>query len=192
MRDFEAYVKRRFLGRHVLSGVWSGERPNPRQSDWRTYDACQSLLMLIDGVVYQSLEDPDDGYRSHLDYLIERPEFFPVNWWNTSEKVIGYYCDYLYRRWHREEDDEWEWWTGASYPKTQKEFDNSPWNRHEAEALVFVSEVTRKKVLVIGTDRGDDYYPSCIQAFWPENMSINSEARKHVDIIGWDKEKEND
>lgn len=41
------------------------------------------------------------------------------------------------------------------------------------DTLELVDLVTDKVVLEVGTDHTDDYYPSFVGAFWPENMATN-------------------
>lgn len=41
------------------------------------------------------------------------------------------------------------------------------------ETLVFRDVVTGKEVLEVGTDNTDDYYPSFVAHFQPQNMAIN-------------------
>lgn len=47
----------------------------------------------------------------------------------------------------------------------------------ENAVLSFVDAKTGKIVLRVGTDHADDYYPSFVSEFTPENMAIN--AAKH-------------
>lgn len=46
----------------------------------------------------------------------------------------------------------------------------------KGEILVMRDVVTGKEVLQVGTDNMDDYYPSFVANFRPENMAINSQA----------------
>lgn len=45
------------------------------------------------------------------------------------------------------------------------------------DTLELVDLVTGKVVLEVGTDNTDDYYPSFVGAFWPENMATNQDQR---------------
>lgn len=47
-------------------------------------------------------------------------------------------------------------------------------NYNEADILELIDVVTGKVVLEVGTDNSDDYYPSFIANFCPENMATNS------------------
>lgn len=44
------------------------------------------------------------------------------------------------------------------------------------DVLELVDTVTGKVVLEVGTDNTDDYYPSFVASFHPENMAVNSKA----------------
>ena len=46
----------------------------------------------------------------------------------------------------------------------------------------FVDVVTRKPVLDIGTSNTDDYYPSFVASFMPENMTTNAKIPVLIDI----------
>ena len=52
---------------------------------------------------------------------------------------------------------------------------------HENDTLEFIDCVTGKVVLEIGTDNHDDYYPSFVASFVPENMAINAVASGRAD-----------
>ena len=45
---------------------------------------------------------------------------------------------------------------------------------YENDTLEFIDVVTGKVVLEVGTDSCDDYYPSFVAAFHPENMAVNA------------------
>jgi hypothetical protein len=49
-------------------------------------------------------------------------------------------------------------------------------NRDQCDILEIYDIATGKIVLEIGTDATDDYYPSFVASFHPENMSINTKA----------------
>jgi len=51
--------------------------------------------------------------------------------------------------------------------RTQSAYNN------DCEILDFIDAKNGKRVLEIGTDNTDDYYPSFVASFAPENMSIN-------------------
>jgi hypothetical protein len=43
------------------------------------------------------------------------------------------------------------------------------------DVIEFIDVKTKKIVLEIGTDHQDDYYPSFVSAFHPENMTTNAD-----------------
>lgn len=47
---------------------------------------------------------------------------------------------------------------------------------HEADVLELIDVATGKTVLEVGTDNSDDYYPSFVASFSPENMVTNKDA----------------
>jgi hypothetical protein len=49
------------------------------------------------------------------------------------------------------------------------------------DTLELIDVVTGKVVLEVGTDNTDDYYPSFVSAFWPENMATNASGSLKVD-----------
>lgn len=45
---------------------------------------------------------------------------------------------------------------------------------HSSDLLAIHDVVTNKVVLTVGTDNSDDYYPSFVANFQPENMAVNA------------------
>lgn len=180
----------RLIGRHVLSGVWMTEYSSAQYmkaigADW-TYGSQHSsvCLILLDGQVWRFMEDPDDGYRSscHAPQLVT--DVFPVNWWQASERVHGFHVKFAPSPWVIEERDCGKWWVPGW--KVPAKHPDGTWvdAADHCEYLVLVSEITDKPVLVVGTSNTDDYYPSFVASFQPQNMSLNSERRDVIDIVG--------
>jgi hypothetical protein len=46
---------------------------------------------------------------------------------------------------------------------------------HDDDLLEFIDIQTGKVVLMVGTEDYNDYYPTFIASFWPENMSLNAD-----------------
>jgi hypothetical protein len=46
------------------------------------------------------------------------------------------------------------------------------------DVIMFRDKLTNKVVLEVGTDSSDDYYPSFVASFVPQNMAINSGDRE--------------
>lgn len=53
------------VGNHVLSGI---ERGVKTVNDF-WHNECEYIRFCLDGVTYEAVEDPDDGYRSYLKEL---------------------------------------------------------------------------------------------------------------------------
>jgi hypothetical protein len=49
-------------------------------------------------------------------------------------------------------------------------------NYNRNDTLEMIDIKTGKTVLEVGTDAADDYYPSFVASFWPENMATNNQA----------------
>ncbi|NTF69400.1 hypothetical protein [Rhizobium rhizogenes] len=102
---------------------------------------CQVCRFRLDGVVYVAIEDPDDGYRSHMRELIVQEGATMTNVF----PAIDVECNY------RIENE---------------------WNDVD-DILEIVDTTTGKIVLEVGTSNTDDYYPSFVASFHPENMATN-------------------
>jgi len=131
------------IGNHILSGVDRATTTKLLYSGFGYEDAAV-LRFVLDGKTYEAAENPEDGYRSSLGYLVESDEkvsnlFYP-------HEVIGKLGD-MYR-------------------------DNS-------DVLEFYDVSTKELVLAVGTNNNDDYYPSCIMEWYPENLELNRAANKY-------------
>lgn len=67
-------------GIHKLQGFELFEKNIIQDFDsWET--TCQGVRFMLDGITYEAIEDPDDGYRSYCDDIIiseEKPKYiFP-------------------------------------------------------------------------------------------------------------------
>jgi hypothetical protein len=57
-----------FTGKKMLDGV---DFENKSIKTWgENFEDCEVCRFRLDGVVYSAIEDPDDGYRSHMNDLI--------------------------------------------------------------------------------------------------------------------------
>src|SRR5574343_347944 len=56
------------VGFHVLTGV---DRGSIEVEDYGSPSLCETLSFTLDGVTYTACEDPQDGYRSSMRYLIQ-------------------------------------------------------------------------------------------------------------------------
>ena len=105
----------------------------------------QCVRFCLDGVNYTAIEDENDGYRSCLGSLFVGGEISNVF------PPIAIRCKYLTRR--------------------KCDFSDG---FVECGILVCVDIVTGLTVLEIGTDNTDDYYPSFVSCFSPQNMVTNT------------------
>ncbi len=97
----------------------------------------------LNGVIYEAHEDPSDGYRSYLGQIVKTDLTEMKNTF-PPQKV---------------------------YAKMKV---NDPKNPYDTdEILEFFDQKTDKLILEIGTSNIDDYYPSCIMNWSPQNMNIN-------------------
>lgn len=107
------------------------------------FEDCQCINFVLDGITYTAIEDPSDGYRSSLGDLLISDEKVSNNFEPVEVEVT-----------YREKTEDNDWST-------------------DCEILDFTDTKNGKKVLEIGTDNTDDYYPSFVACFTPENLSIN-------------------
>lgn len=125
------------IGEHVLSGV---DFVNEEVKTWGdNYEPCQVMRFRLDGIVYQVVEDPSDGYRSSMREISVAE--LPITNEFEGVRVVGRHD------------------TGDTHDRN--------------DILVLTDVVTGKDVLWAGTSNFDDYYPSFVANFTPENMEIN-------------------
>ena len=148
-----------FQGEGLLLGVWFTEA----KIDDSDYDLSSCVYFMLDGIIYVVRENPDDGYRSHLRDVVVNNSLMPVNVWSPPEPV---FCTYI---------EKWE-------DSVTTDVTDDDYYRQEELALVeVVSTKTKKLVLTFGTSNTNDYYPSFVGVFHPENMGINE---RHADLFG--------
>lgn len=176
------------LGDRLLSGVWHGVLTKEDQSKiygedetW-VWDVAETWQLLLDGRLFRISEDPSDGYRSMCRDIKEITDMMPVNWWQASEPV----CGRIVTQWPGWTDaaEHHGWWLPAWDPEREFGGQKNGWydvRDYKCEMVVYVSRTTGKPVCIFGTDQSDDYYPSFIAQFHPQNMGINAGI---VDITG--------
>lgn len=126
------------IGKHNLAGVdmWIV----PFKEEWQErYQDAQAILFELDGVSYQAIEDPEDGYRSMM-REIQPVGILPNNRFAPVEVL-------------------------AVMRLAEVRYGN--------DILDMYDTITGKLVLSVGTDHNDDYYPSFVAEFTPENMAPN-------------------
>lgn len=110
--------------------------------------APNTMTFILDDVAYQATEDPSDGYRSSL---------------ATFEVVDGGFVSNRFEP------------VKVTAELVTKTGDPS-YTQHQSDILCLRDAQSGKSVLEVGTDRSDDYYPSYVANFTPENMAINAKA----------------
>jgi hypothetical protein len=137
----------------LLSGVWFTEaEADPPDSLWKDQPV-DYMYFMLDGYVYRVQEDPDDGYRSHLEDIIVVDQM-PLNVWQPAEEVMGH---------HAQKQSE----------LIDHTFDPESYYEDRCNIVQLISTTTAKPVLEFGTDYSDDYYPSFVARFYPLKMGIN-------------------
>lgn len=132
------------VGRHSLSAVWTDSVTG---EDWAGREESSNCIYFrLDGEVYRAKEDPDDGYRSTLDYIEVCPDVTPQNAFAEHE-VVCFKSDTI---------------LPTKYFGTDAD-----------DCLVFVDVCTGRVVMCIGTSMFDNYYPNYEAAFYPEALKAN-------------------
>jgi hypothetical protein len=138
------------IGKHWLTGVdYETEQVKEDYGDY--YENCQVIRFVLDGKTYTAIEDPSDGYRSHLRSISVSKHKVK----NKFQKVLV---------------------MGIMKP--------AGYNNNDTLQLYDVE--TGLCVLEVGTDNNDDYYPSFVGAWMPENLVLNSRAagkKKSLNVL---------
>lgn len=114
----------------------------------------QQIFLFIDGVMYVVQEDPNDGYRSCMKDRILVADTMPINIWLPPEPVIGRHIAKYSDRYARTGTKEW-------------------YSCDRCDVMELWSTKTNLCVVEFGTDYSEDYYPSFVSAFHPQNLSHN-------------------
>jgi hypothetical protein len=140
-------------GEHILTGV------DMENEDIEEYGGifadCQVINFVLDGKTLSAIEDPTDGYRSSMKDLKEaykNPS--AADSFRRSIFLISISPFFVKNM----------------FPECRvvgKIRDGQP------DVIEFIDIVTGREVLSVGTDTTDDYYPSFVAEFLPENMTIN-------------------
>jgi hypothetical protein len=139
------------IGEFELSGV---DRDSTLHKDeWSDRDEdCQILSFTLNDIVFTAVEDPNDGYRSSMRYvLIEKFEV------HNQFQPIRVYTKYRTDNSHLAGTDDY-------------------WHSHEeCDILEMYDKDNDKLIMRIGTGNTDDYYPYFVAEWKPENMAVNNE-----------------
>lgn len=134
------------IGPHILRGVSFGSvKPEGYYKD-----TSDTISFILDDKIYTAVEDDNDGYRSALGdiYIADETPSFAAG---GGVIFAGVHVT-------------------AAWSKNTGEHDN----RGDA-ILDFTDTVSGKIVLSVGTDYSDDWYPSFVASWMPENLSLNHE-----------------
>jgi hypothetical protein len=141
-----------FKGWYLLTGVEFSTIKPSRNSYSSDIGCCRFVL---NNITYQITEDENDGYRSALEEV----------------KVIAD---------HQVKNTFEPAWVKAVYVSVKTKGDYH-YNR-DCDIIQFIDVITNKIVLEIGTENTDDYYPTYIDSFNPENMAINANLKQEIEI----------
>lgn len=108
------------------------------------YEQCSVVRFRLDGIMYMAIENPDDGYRSSLRHIITTNKK-PKNIF-PPVAVLGTYKNAI---------------------------DRGENHSIDAKLIEFSGRKNKLPILTIGTEHSDEYYPSFVGNFQPENMPIN-------------------
>ena len=111
-------------------------------------DPCNTCSFILDGQVYTCVEDPDDGYRSHLK-LIFKGSIAVANVFMPQEVRCAM--------------------------RNNSKVDPDDYDYERGVILDMIDTTTGKTILSVGTSNTDDYYPSYVARFDPTAMAINQE-----------------
>jgi hypothetical protein len=107
------------------------------------------VRFLLDGITYKAIEDPSDGYRSFCDRITICND--KISNMFPEHKVIG------------------KMNTG----------DDGVYHGGTNHIIEFYDAATKGVVLEIGTSNTDDYYPSAVIHWTPENLELNQAVNKY-------------
>jgi hypothetical protein len=135
---------------------------NFRVGDWGDQIGA-AFSFCVNGKTYTAFENPNDGYRSSMGRMIERDG-------NHCQSTFEP-CALLpqFRRTTRDWDDD----DAPRDPKDPKHWTTVPPGDERAghaDLLDLIDPKSREPALSVGTQRGDDYYPSFVGYLNPERL----------------------
>lgn len=150
MTDVKTVTLDDLVGEHVLDGVDLSEERVKTYGD--QFEDVSVIRFRLDGKVYTAVEDPSDGYRSSMKEIFV--EECPISNAFAPVRVVG-----------------------RKKPRSTYGGEN---DTLENDTLELIDVVTGRTVLEAGTNNTDDYYPSFVGVFHPENMVINVDRSKEM------------
>jgi hypothetical protein len=138
------------VGEFQLTGVSRDDTQVASEWDEDRYEDSQIFSFILNDITFTAVEDPDDGYRSHMRYIaVEqfavRSQFHPVD----------VYTIYRTDNTHLKEDND-DYFSGEVW-----------------ETLEMYDKGNDKLIMRVGTNNADDYYPYFVAEWMPENMEVN-------------------
>lgn len=148
-------------GYALLTGVERGSAglDEFRLLRWQSgdsYEVCGSFSFCVNDVTYTAFEDSDDCYRSSLSYLVARDG----NWCETWFEPCALLPEFLVSR-------SWEepaGGVGADHPDAGM-----------ADVLSLLNPSTLLPAVSVGTNRGDEWYPSFVGSHDPIQLELARE-----------------
>lgn len=109
-------------------------------------DKVNRYRVKLDGVTYETYEDPNDGYRSRME-----------EWFISKDQLTGLFYEEVTVEFSEEDlnEDDYFW-------------------RQKCALDIIRSVKTGKPILYIGTLNCDDYYPMAYYQYLPQNLSDNA------------------
>jgi hypothetical protein len=131
-------------GLHMLDAV-DFERVVVKRYEGDEYGEDASVCRFrLDGAIWMAVEDPNDGYRSSMREVTKLRA-------NTAVKLVNV------------------------FPPVQVLGVYHERRRYEAcDILELYATANGKLLLTVGTENNDDYYPSFVANFVPENLPVNA------------------
>lgn len=133
---------RDITGNFLLTGV--GFNAIPNNEEFREFNECNTITIILDDIPFTFVEDPQDGYRSTLDKVFVGGDV------QTKFEPIEVCFEYRETSEYHSESD-------LIYG-----FDKNIEGCKNQDAC-----------LIIGTDNTDDYYPFYVATWNPENLYVN-------------------
>jgi len=136
------------VGLRILDAVDFETLSEPAYEGADYFEDANTCRFRLDGVIYVAVENPSDGYRSSMRELRRQRK-------NTKTRLVNV------------------------FPPTQVFgvwMDESPRSYGAADLVTFYATANAKPILTVGTRNTDDYHPSFVAHFRPENLPANTKA----------------
>lgn len=112
------------------------------------YEPANAMLFILDGICYAAVEDPEDGYRSSCRNI------YVIEDKSLVKKLVT-----------------------NRFRGVRVFAKHYTMGGRNAYDIVILTEVNGNDIAEFGTDYTDDYYPSFVASFRPEQMKVNQAER---------------